>query len=156
MRLKFDGTMDRKLYFHGFMSPAIRMKYVLFAHIVLQTDTFTKDSKLVELLAKSPDGSSVAYSTKKTFDESNYVVLPKKDPSEPPHAMDEIVRLHLANQRCVILKDQHLEGPEIFCKEEIKAARGPLSQEVQWHGRLNSSQPLHWLNMHRCEITCDL
>jgi hypothetical protein len=50
--------------------------------------------------------------------------------------MDETVRHHLANQRCIILRGQHLEGPEKFCKEEIEAARGPLNQPVEWHGKL--------------------
>lgn len=104
-----------------------------------------KDAELVEVLAKSPDGSSVTHSmpnsnSNSNLDKATYVVIPPRHPSQPLHAMDEAVRLHLANQRCVILKGQHLDGPERFCREEIEAARGSLSQPVQWHGGSHSSQ----------------
>jgi len=88
----------------------------------------TQDVDLVRVLSESPQ-----FSFEDDFENNAYVsVIP--DASKPPHAIDENVRLHLANQRCVILKAQHLEGPTTFCKDEIEAARGPLSQRVGWHG----------------------
>jgi hypothetical protein len=79
----------------------------------------------VELLAAAPDRAP------------GFTVLPERDPSQPLHSLDNTVRLHLANNRCVILQGQHLDGPAIFCKDEIEAAKGSLMQQCEWQGKFN-------------------
>jgi hypothetical protein len=87
----------------------------------------------VQLLAESRDGRTSGSSA----DVNPFVVIPERDPSTPRHSQDHLIRVHLANQRTVIVK-AYLDGPQSFSKEEIGAAKGALNQRVQWHGELKS------------------
>lgn len=84
------------------------------------------------MLAGCVDGSSPSNNNAE-LGESRFIVIPERDPSQPYHIWDETVRLHLGNQRCVIVPG-HLDGLENFSKSQIAAARGPLNQEVEWQG----------------------
>jgi hypothetical protein len=84
----------------------------------------------VQFLAETRDG----YSTSAP-DDNPFVVIPERDPSMPLHSQDHLIRGHLANQRCVIMKAE-LDGPQSFTKEDIGAVKGPLNQPVHWHGEL--------------------
>jgi hypothetical protein len=52
--------------------------------------------------------------------------------------MDETIRAHLSDSRCVIVKGQTLEGPDSFTEEEIEAYKGSLAQQVEWQGQCHT------------------
>lgn len=94
------------------------------------------------LLAESRDGRNAD-----SADINPFVVIPERKPSAPRHSQDDLIRVHLANQRTVIVR-AHLDGPQLFSKDEIEAAKGPLNQSVQWHGESKSFKVFTWVNFY--------
>jgi hypothetical protein len=63
-----------------------------------------------------------------------YVVVYLPKPPLPSYSKDNLIRMHLANNRSVIIRGQVLEGPTGFTHEDIEAYKGSLSQVVEWQG----------------------
>ena len=83
-------------------------------------------------MAASPDGST--QDDTGSSSRTPYVVVYLPDPPLPSYSKDNLIRMHLANNRNVIIRGQALEGPTSFTHEDIEAYKGSLSQAVEWQG----------------------
>jgi hypothetical protein len=96
-----------------------------------------QDAEYVKMLASSSQNARVAVVDDRT--PGQFVILPYKDASRPPHTLDQDIRQHLAHQRSIIVRGgPPLEGPSAFTQREIEASRGPLNQRAGWIGMIVS------------------
>jgi hypothetical protein len=65
---------------------------------------------------------------------NEYIVIELPKPPLPSYSLDHLIRSHLGNNRCILVRGQTLEGPSSFSLEEIQAYKGSLAQKVEWQG----------------------
>ena len=101
------------------------MKMDLLSFVVSQ------DSLFVRKMAACPDGAT---GNGNGLNRLQYIVLHSPQPPDPVYSQDDIIRSHLGNHRCVLIKGQALDGPESFTGEEVERFKGSLAQPVEWQG----------------------
>jgi hypothetical protein len=92
----------------------------------------SQDVEFVRQMAAAQDGTPSDGDVAEKGSPFVMVDLPK--PPLPAYGKDDLIRSYLANNRCVLVRGQTLEGPTAFTGDEIQAYKGSLAQSVEWQG----------------------
>jgi hypothetical protein len=83
-------------------------------------------------MSACPDGSR---SHTNAIGRLSYIVVHLPQPPKAAYSQDDIIRSHLGNGRCVLVRGQALNGPQSFTTEEVEAYKGSIAQTVEWQGK---------------------